>query len=133
MLQLLVTLGIVRERFKLRDQAQHMRRAVADVLGHGLRGIEHEILRQIADDEIALPRHLAGVGLLETGENAEEGGLARAIAADEAEAFAFLDAERGGVEHGAVAIADGDFRGGNDGGHWMPILSPLGRAGRTPF
>ena len=117
MLQFLVPFRVVRQRFKFRDQIQHRFRAVADVFVNILRRIEHEILRQIAHDEIALPCHLAAVRRLQAGENAQKRRLARAVASDETEAFAFLDAERGGVEDGAVVVAHGDFGGGNDGGH----------------
>jgi hypothetical protein len=117
MLQKFVPLGVVRQRFKFRDQIQNVFRAVANIFDHVFFRIEHEILRQITHDEIALPCHFAAVGRLQTGENAQKSRLARAVATDETEAFAFLDAERGGVEDGAVAVANGDFRGGNDGGH----------------
>jgi hypothetical protein len=54
MLQYLVAFGIVRQRFKFRDQIQNVLRAVADVFAHVFRaGIEHEILRQITDGQIA--------------------------------------------------------------------------------
>ncbi len=117
MIQKFVALGIVRQRFKFGDQTQNVLRAVANVFQNILRRIKHEILRQIADGEIFLARDFAAVGILQTGEDAEKRGFARAVAANQTEAFAFLNAERGGVKNGAVAVADGDFRGGKDGGH----------------
>ena len=55
MLQFLVPFRVVRQRFKFRDQIQHVLRAVADVFVHVLRRIQHEILRQITDHQIAPP------------------------------------------------------------------------------
>src|SRR5271170_841153 len=94
-----------------------MLRAVTDIFEHILLRIEHEILRQVADDEITLSRNFATIGRLQTGENAQKRRLARAVATNEAEAFAFLNAERSGVEHHTVIVTHGDFRSRNDGGH----------------
>ena len=117
LLQIFMPLGVVRQRFKFRDQIQHVLRAVADVFLHILRRIEHEILRQIAGHQIALPRNFAAVGRLQAGEDFQKRRLAAAVAPDQADAVAFLNAERGGVENRALVVAHGDFGGGNDGGH----------------
>ena len=95
MLQFLVPLRVVRQRFKFRDQIEHVLRAVADVFVNVLRRIEHEILRQIADDQIALPGNFAAVRRLQAGENFQERRLAAAVAPDQSDAVAFLNAERG--------------------------------------
>ena len=55
MFQFFVPLRVVRQRFKLRDQVEHRLRTIVDVLINRLRRIQHEILWQIADDEIAPP------------------------------------------------------------------------------
>ena len=117
MIQVFVAFRVVRQRFKFGNQTQNVLRAVANVFQDILRGIEHEILRQIADGQIFLARDFAAVGILQAGEDAKKSSFARAIAANETEAFAFLNAERGGVKNGAVAVANGNFGGGNDGGH----------------
>ena len=116
-LQFLVALRVMRQRFKLRDQIHDVLRAVADVFINIFRRIEHEILRQIAHDQIALPRNFAAVGRLQSGKHPQERRLARAVAPDEAEMVAVLNAERDVVEHGACAVTHGDFGGRNDGGH----------------
>ncbi len=117
MLQFLVAFRVVRQRFKFRDQIEHVLRAVADVFEHILRRIEHEILRQVADDQFAPPGDIAAVGRLQPGEDAKERRLAAAVAPDQPDAVALVDGERRGVEHRAVAVAHGDFSGGEDGGH----------------
>src|ERR1017187_4809346 len=94
-----------------------MLRSVMNVFLNVLRCIEHEILRQITRDQTALPRNFAAVRRLQAGENFQEGRLAAAVAPDEANAVALLDAERDVVENGALVVAHGDFGGGNDGGH----------------
>src|ERR1017187_10412312 len=82
-----------------------------------LRCVEHKILRQIAGHEIALAGNFAAVRVLQPGEDFQERRLAAAVASDEADAVAFLDAERNIVKHGVLVIAHGDVGGGNDGGH----------------
>src|SRR4029453_11291851 len=63
---------------------------------------------------------LAGGGLGEAGEDAEQGGLARAVGAEEAEQLALLDREADAVQgrDGAVALAEIEHlqqRGGHGG------------------
>src|ERR1017187_10583149 len=94
-----------------------MLRAVMDVFLNILRRVEHEILRQIARNQIALPGNFTAVRMLQAGEDFQERRLAAAVAPDEADAVAFLNAERNIVKHGALVVAQSDFGGGNDGGH----------------
>ena len=117
MLQFLVTFRVVRQRFKLRYQIQHRLSTVVDVFIDRLRRVQHEILRQIADHEIASPRDVANVGMLHGREKFQERCLAAAVASDQPDAVALLNRERGGIKHGAIAVADGDVCGGDDGGH----------------
>ena len=91
MLQFLVPLRVVRQRFKFRDQIEHVLRAVADVFVNVLRRIEHEILRQIADDQFAPPGDVAAVRRLQPGEDAEERRLAAAVAPDQPDAVALVN------------------------------------------
>ena len=107
----------MRQRVKLRDQIEHRLRAIADVLCHRPGGIEHEVLRQIAHDQVASPRDFAAVRRLQPGEDAEEGRLAAAVASDQPNAVAFVNTERCGVKHRAFAIAHADFSGSDDRGH----------------
>ena len=117
MLQLLVPFRVVRQRFKFGDQIEHVLRAVADVFMDAFRRIEHEILRQIAGDQFALPGNFATVRRLQAGEDFQERRLAAAVAPDQSDAVAFLNAERDVIKDGALVVAHGDFGGGNDGGH----------------
>ena len=94
MLQFLVAFRVMRQRFKFRNQIEHRLRAVADVFEHVLRRIEHEILRQVADDEFAPPGDVAAVGRLQPGEDAEERRLAAAIAPDQPDAVALVNGQR---------------------------------------
>ena len=67
-----------------------------------------ELLREIRDDEPAALGHLAGVGELVAGENAQQGRLAAAVRADHAHADAGLDVEVEPVEDQPRAEALGD-------------------------
>ena len=67
------------------------------------------VLRQVAD--LARPRHRAGGGLALAGEHLGERGLARAVAADQADPVARGDAERGAVEEEPRTGAQLDPRG----------------------
>ena len=53
LLQFFVALRVMRQRFKFRNQIEHMLPARADVFIDIERGIEGEVLREITDDEIA--------------------------------------------------------------------------------
>ncbi|OPZ04886.1 MAG: hypothetical protein BWZ08_02600 [candidate division BRC1 bacterium ADurb.BinA292] len=70
---------------------------------------EAGILRHQADAQVLAPGDLAGVGGLEPGENAQQGGLARAVGADDADAVALVDAEGEIGEQGFGAVAFGQI------------------------
>ena len=80
MLQFLVPFRLGGQRFKLRNQVEHVLRAIADVLLNRLCRIEHEILRQVTDDKFAPPRDVAAVGRLQPGKDAKKRRLAAAVA-----------------------------------------------------
>ena len=66
---------------------------------------------------VAAAHELAGVGFEVARGDAQEGRFARAVAPDEADAFALLDGDRSAVEDGLGAVADDEFGGaGDDGG-----------------
>ena len=65
-------------------------------------------LVEVADQQPALPRDPAGVGLLEAGHHLEQRGLAVAVAADDADPLARADAERDVGEQRADAVGLGD-------------------------
>lgn len=58
---------------------------------------------------------LAAVGFQLAGEDAEESGLARPVAADEADTVPRREPERRMVEQHAVVVAEDDLLGGQDG------------------
>ena len=101
MLQMLVPFRVVRQRFEFGDEVEDVLRAVADVFMNVFRRIEHEILRQIAGDQFALPGNLAAVRRLQAGEDFQERRLAAAVAPDQSDAVALLNAERRIVKHRA--------------------------------
>jgi hypothetical protein len=55
---------------------------------------------------------------LQPGQDAEKRRLAAAIASHQPDAIALLDAERGVFEDGALAVANYDVGGGEDGWHF---------------
>jgi hypothetical protein len=71
-------------------KSENVLRAVADVFVDILRRIQHEILRQIADDQVAPPGHSPLSGACKAGENFQERRLAAAVAPDQTDAVAFL-------------------------------------------
>ena len=70
---------------------------------HGGRFIELKHLRHVADDEVAPPVELARVGLHHARRDLQESRFARAVAPNQADAFAFQDRDRGPIEHDLVA------------------------------
>ena len=58
-----------------------------------------------------------GVRRLQPGEQFQERRLATAIASDQSDALPLVNRERGGIENRALAVADGDIGGVEDGGH----------------
>lgn len=114
--QHLVALRIGGQRLKFLDEAEDVARAVADVFEDGLLRVEGELLREVADDQAPARGDFATVGGVQAGEDFEEGGLAGAIAPDEADAGAFVEGEGGGVEDDAVVEGDDEVFGGEKGG-----------------
>src|SRR5437016_5432800 len=93
-----VTLRLGRQRLEFLDQTEHMAGATMNVLIHISGWIEREILRQIADHEVSAAGESAGVGLLLTRKDAQEGGFSRAVAPDHANAVAFANRKARFVE-----------------------------------
>ena len=81
---------------------------VGDDLVDGVALGEFGVLRHVADARVAAHGDGAGIGLELAGEDPEQGGLARAVAADQAEALAFGDAERDVLEQQAGAEGFGE-------------------------
>ena len=88
-----------------------------DRLVHRGRGVHAVVLGEHADGEAAHPRHPAGVDLARALEHAQQGGLAAAVAADDADAVAAADAERDGIEHLGGAEREGGALDGDEVGH----------------
>jgi hypothetical protein len=82
--------------------------AAHDLLPHGAAGIELVGLVEQGELQPALPDDGARVGLLGARDEAQQGGLAVAVAADDADAVARRDAERDAGQDGArgVGLAD---------------------------
>jgi outer membrane receptor protein involved in Fe transport len=70
-------------------------------------GAEDGLLREVARTQAALDLQRAGVGLHLAGEHLHQGGLAAAVDADEADAFARFDDELEVREEGAAAEGEG--------------------------
>ncbi len=76
-----------------------MRRAPSRIFACTVRfAVQVEYLRQVAGHQIAPPDDLAGVRLHRAGDDLEEGGFSRAIAAQQADALALVDDEGGLIE-----------------------------------
>ena len=101
-----------------------------DVLADGEGALELEFLGQVADAEAAAPGDIAGIGVLVSGEDAEEAGFAAAVAADEADLFAGSDGEGDGLEQTLVAIGQGDVVGGEQG--WAGHIHGQSRGEKLP-
>lgn len=56
-------------------------------------------------DEVTVDDHLTGARIIDASEDLEEGGLARAVATDDADKFAFFDVETDVVEDLLIAVA----------------------------
>jgi hypothetical protein len=67
-----------------------------------------DVLAEVADGHAGIDDHEAVVRLLLSGDHAEEGGLAGAVRADEADLLALLDAHGGVDEQELVAVLLGD-------------------------
>jgi hypothetical protein len=80
----------MRHRFKFANEVENVLRAVPDIFVDAFRRIQHEILWQIAGDQVALPGNFTAVRRLQAGENFQERRLAAAVAPDESDAVAFL-------------------------------------------
>jgi len=72
------------------------------------------LLREIADGGAAVECDFAAIGFLVSEDHIDEGGLAGAVGADKAEAFAAIDLQRRVAQQFARSEALGDF---NDGQH----------------
>src|SRR6266487_5000062 len=116
MLQFLVALRFGGQRFKLSNQIAHMPGAVVNVFLNRLRCVEHEVLRQVAYDQLASPRDIAAVRRLQPGQDAQKRRLPAAIAAYQPDALALVNGKRRAVAYHALIVADGEFSDGQEGG-----------------
>ncbi len=91
------------------------------VFGHGEGRDDVEFLMEEAEagvgaEGVAVDCHRAAVRAFETGEEADEGGFARAVFAHERVDFAAVERHRHGVESRGGAVAAGEG-GEGEGGH----------------
>lgn len=93
-----------------------------DLLADGGGRVQRVVLGEDAEPQPAAVGDASGVGLLQLGEHPDEGGLAVAVAADDADPVALGDPERHPVEQGtgAVDLADGLDVDQIDG-HFTPV------------
>ncbi len=88
-----------------------------DRLEDGRRGVHAVVLGQHPDGEATDARDPAGVDLARPLEHPQQGGLAAAVAADDADAVAAADTERDGVEHLGGAEREGGALDRDEVGH----------------
>ena len=118
---------VVHRFFPLRGRDFVARAEEIQVLGHLHVLIDAEKIGHVADDMahgVGLAHHVvaedsggAGGGRQEGGQDAQGGGLARAVGADEAEQIALVDGQVEGIERGDVAKDAGQADGGH-GREW---------------
>ncbi len=104
-----------RREFVLRDQIQNALRAGEDVGMHRRLLIELEHLRHVTDDEIAPLIELARVRLHHARRDLQKSRFARAVASDQADAFALQNRHRRVIEHDLIAKAHDEFRRAGNG------------------
>ncbi len=80
-----------------------MVRGVFEHLAHGLIQRQRALLAQHRHRRPLPPGHAARAGCLQSGQNAEQGRLARSVPADQPHAFAFVHGQRDPLEHGLRA------------------------------
>jgi hypothetical protein len=96
--------------------------------GGGQGGIERGLLRDIAQapplgegrGDMPEEPHLAARGLQQTQHQAQQGGLAGAVGADDAEEVARLDGEVDAVEHRHLSVGEADVVDLDEGPHVSP-------------
>ena len=74
-----------------------------------------DAVRRLAEEGLAAERDLAAAGLEQTGDGAQERGLARAVGADDADELAFGHVERDALQRAHGAVGDGKVA---DLEHW---------------
>jgi hypothetical protein len=98
----------VLERVQLGCHLRHRARAVHGLGERGPTGHLAHVLREVADGHAAVDGDLALVGRLLARDQAEQGGLAGAVRADEADLLAAVDDGGGLHEEELVAVLLGD-------------------------
>src|SRR6185295_13277259 len=104
-LQLRVLFRLGGQRLEFRNQIEHRLRAVPDVFINILRWREREILREVADDQIAPARDAAAIRRLLASENLQKGRFARTIAPHQSDVCALANRERSAVEDNLLVVA----------------------------
>ncbi len=94
----------------------------------GVRSSPGMCCAQEGDAQATLARDIAGVAVIQPGEDAQESGLARAVRADQANARLVADGEVEVGEHGAPAVGFGDAVQ-SDQNHCDALLVEAGRNG----
>jgi hypothetical protein len=82
------------QRFEFVNQIGDVLRADADVFLHGQSGIERKFLREITDQQIAPFRDLAGIGLLQIGDDFQQRRFSGAVAPHHSNAVMLVDRQR---------------------------------------
>ena len=98
--------------------------AVLHVVERGGETAEVGFLREIADGGAGLDEAGAAVGTHQAGGDFEQGGFAGAVAADQADALAGADADRGAVQQGLGAQGGADVLQQEEGGSHGRLSGP---------
>ena len=101
--------------FVFRDQFQHRRRARAHIVDHTRVIHQRELLREVTGDQSLPPRDDAAVRILRAREDAHQARLPAAIATDETDLFALMNAHRRVIEDLLQAKLQTQVFRGDDG------------------
>ena len=99
------------------DRLHHVARSRRNVLLHAQCRIQLKFLRQITDQQRPSQCNLTAVRRHHPTQNLQQRRLAAAVSPDHADALAFVNRQRRGVENRQLVVADGDFGGVDNGGH----------------
>ena len=105
--------GVVRELHRrlviVSQQRPQTLQPASNDLEHGRRGIRRQLLRQRGDAQTGLTPDLAAIGVQLIGQQTQQGGLARTVAANQANPFAGVQLKAGAIQQLFSAEGDGEM------------------------